>query len=187
MKITLYQIIPELDNDHLMFREFQFIQTASGNRVPAEIYEAVYQGELDIQTLEDAFYIFNMEHPEGYKGRSMSVSDVVEIFDSEIGYRFYFCDTIGFKPIAFDREKAVPVRYGKDQEMKEMTLNYKGRDSWSRPVYEANGRLYVDVDPRKDWKPNICTKYNNEFDGEPDEPISEDTRITFVPGRDTWD
>lgn len=71
--------------------------------------------------------------------------------------------------------------------MKEMTLNYKGRDSWSRPVYEANGRLYVDVDPRKDWKPNICTKYNNEFDGEPDEPIPADTRITFVSGRDTWD
>lgn len=71
--------------------------------------------------------------------------------------------------------------------MKEVTLNYKGRDSWSRPVYEANGRLYVDVDPRKDWKPNICTKYNNEFDGEPDEPIPEDIRITFAPARDTWD
>ncbi len=114
MKITLYQIIPERDDDHLMFRELQFIQTASGNRVPAEIYEAVYQGELNIRTLEDAFCIFNMEHPDGYKGRSMSVSDVVEIFDSEAGYRFYFCDTIGFKPIAFEREKAVPAGYGKD-------------------------------------------------------------------------
>lgn len=70
--------------------------------------------------------------------------------------------------------------------MNEITLNYKGCDSWSRPVYEANGRLYVDVDPRKDWKPNICTKYNNEFDGEPDEPIPGDTRITFVPASDTW-
>ena len=55
--------------------------------------------------------------------------------------------------------------------MKKLTLNYKGRDSWSRPVYEANGNLYVDVDPRKGWKPNIHTKYNNEFDGEPDMPI----------------
>lgn len=34
--------------------------------------------------------------------------------------------------------------------MKKLVLNYKGRDSWSRPVYEANERLYVDVDPRKD-------------------------------------
>ena len=71
--------------------------------------------------------------------------------------------------------------------MKKLTLNYKGRDSWDRPVYEAEGVLYVDVDPRKGWRRNICTKYNNEFDGEPDEPISEDIQIKFVPGRDLWD
>ena len=61
--------------------------------------------------------------------------------------------------------------------MRKLTLNYKGRDNWSRPVYEANGNLYVDVAPGKGWKPNICTKYNNEFDGEPDMPISEDIQI----------
>ena len=71
--------------------------------------------------------------------------------------------------------------------MKELVLNYKGRDSWSRPVYEADGRLYVDVDPRKAFAPNICTKYNNEFDGEPDEPISKDVKVKFLPCRDTWD
>ena len=71
--------------------------------------------------------------------------------------------------------------------MKKLVLNYKGRDSWSRPVYEANERLYVDVDPRKDRKPNICTKYNNEFDGEPDDPIPSDIQIEFVPCRDVWD
>ena len=67
-----------------------------------------------------------------------------------------------------------------------MKLNYKGRDSWERPVYECEGRLYVDVDPRKHMKPDICTKYNNEFDGEPDSPISADVEIEFVPARDTW-
>ena len=71
--------------------------------------------------------------------------------------------------------------------MKKLILNYKGRDSWSRPVYEADGNLYVDVDPRKDWRPNIHTKYNNEFDGEPDMPISDNIQIEFVPCRDTWD
>lgn len=71
--------------------------------------------------------------------------------------------------------------------MSKLKLNYKGRDSWSRPVYEANGNLYVDVDPRKGWKSNIHTKYNNEFDGEPDMPISEDIQIEFIPCRDIWD
>lgn len=107
MKVTLYQIVPELDNDHLMFRDLQFIRTASNNQVPAELYERVYYGELEIRNLEDAFYIFNMEHPEGYRGRSMSVSDVVELTDSEAGSEFFFCDTIGFKKIVFDKERAM--------------------------------------------------------------------------------
>ena len=81
----------------------------------------------------------------------------------------------------------VSVRYRKGFKMRKLTLYYKGRDSWSRPVYEADGNLYVDVDSRKGWKPNICTKYNNEFDGEPDMPISEDIQIEFIPCRDTWD
>lgn len=66
-----------------------------------------------------------------------------------------------------------------------LTLNYKGRDSWSRPVYEAGGKLYVDVDPRKGCSPNICTKYNNAFDGEPCDPVKAE--FEFVPERDTWD
>ena len=77
--------------------------------------------------------------------------------------------------------------YRKDCKMKELRLRYRGRDSWSRPVYEAEGKLYVDVDPQKGRKPDICTKYNNEFEGEPDESVSGDFRITFEPERDTWD
>ena len=49
-------------------------------------------------------------------------------------------------------------------------LTYVGRDSFCRPVYEADGHYYVDVDPRRDMKPNICTKYRDEFDGEPCDP-----------------
>lgn len=85
-----------------------------------------------------------------------------------------------------EKRVQVPPWHRKDLKMEKLTLNYKGRDSWSRPVYEAGGNLYVDVDPRKDRKPHICTKYNNEFDGEPDMPVSEDIQFTFVPCRDTW-
>lgn len=64
-------------------------------------------------------------------------------------------------------------------------LIYKGRDSWSRPVYEApDGTLYVDVDPRADRKPDICTKQGNAFDGEPCDPVEGD--FNFIPKRDTW-
>lgn len=107
MKITLYQIVPELDNDHLMFCDLRFIQTAGYDKVPAEIYESVYHGDLDIKTPEDAFYVFNMAHPEGYKGRSMSVSDVIQFPDSSGGKQFYFCGTVGFQKIEFDDKKAM--------------------------------------------------------------------------------
>ena len=67
-----------------------------------------------------------------------------------------------------------------------LVLVYKGRDSWSRPVYEAGGKLYVDVDPRKDTTPCICTKCENAFDGEPDCHVRSDIEIEFSPCRDTW-
>jgi hypothetical protein len=67
-----------------------------------------------------------------------------------------------------------------------LTLTHKGRDSWDRPVYECDGRLYVDVDPRKNREPEICTKHNNDFHGEPDDHIPDDTILHFIPCRDTW-
>ena len=66
-----------------------------------------------------------------------------------------------------------------------LTLTFVGQDSWSRPVYEdSNGKLYVDVDPREGWAPSICTKLNNDFDGEPDCPVTAE--FEFVPKRVLW-
>lgn len=76
--------------------------------------------------------------------------------------------------------------------MKEIHLYYKGRDSWSRPVYEdATGKLWKDVEPRENMDANLCSAWNNEFDGEPDNHMEEledyqDVKVVFVPERDTW-
>lgn len=73
-----------------------------------------------------------------------------------------------------------------------ITLIYIGNDSYNRPVYKnENGKLFVDVDPRKDHEPKICTKYQNAFDGEPDIPIDcmtaySNAEIEFIPKRITW-
>ncbi len=108
MKITVYQIVPELDNDHLMFQGLRYIKTASNHKVPAEIYEAVYSGELDIDSPDAAFVIFNTVFLEGYRGRSMSVSDVVEMAHSPDDSRFYFCDSpSGFPEIKFEKARAM--------------------------------------------------------------------------------
>lgn len=108
MKVTLYQMILELDNDHLMFRELEAIKTACDNKVPAELYESVYCGELDIKTPEDVFIVFNVAHPEGFKGSSMSVSDVDEFSYTMHNSAFFYCDSPGgFPEIAFDKKKTM--------------------------------------------------------------------------------
>lgn len=104
MKITLYQIAPELDTKNLIFQDFC---RQSDCQIPAEIYEIVFSGNLDVQTPEDVFGIFNLDHPEGYKGRSMSVSDVVEFAYSPEHSDFFFCKTIGFRKVNFDKKRAM--------------------------------------------------------------------------------
>lgn len=75
--------------------------------------------------------------------------------------------------------------------MRKLILSHIGNDSFDRPVYKNGNNLFVDVDPRKDRKPEICTKMNNCFNGEPDIPIQylkgyEDVEIEFLPKRITW-
>ena len=71
--------------------------------------------------------------------------------------------------------------------MKTMIMTFRGRDSWGRPVYECDGRLYVDIDPRRGTEfASLHTKSSNQFDGEPNYPVPADTEIIFKPCRDTW-
>lgn len=104
MKIAIYQIAIERDENRLAFQSLNHIISVSNGRVPAELYDCVFAGEVSAQTLEDIFYVFNMEHPSGYKWRSLSVSDVVEIFLASGGSEFYYCEPIGFKRIRFEKE-----------------------------------------------------------------------------------
>ncbi|HBF65738.1 MAG TPA: hypothetical protein DDW34_08355, partial [Clostridium sp.] len=48
-----------------------------------ENYETVYDGELATNDLEGIYTKFNIDHPHGYEGHSLSMSDVVELYDDE--------------------------------------------------------------------------------------------------------
>lgn len=73
-----------------------------------------------------------------------------------------------------------------------MKLEYIGMDNWDRPVYkDEKEKLWKDVDPRKHRNHELCTSMYNEFDGEPDTPMSvmkkyEGIEVEFVPKRVTW-
>ena len=103
MKVRIYQIVPELDEKHLMFRDLQTILSKSNGKIPEAIYECVYEGELEAKQLEDVFYILNCDFPQDYHARSLSVSDVVEMVKSDNDSSFYFCDSFGFHPFPFNK------------------------------------------------------------------------------------
>lgn len=111
MIFRLYQIIPEIDSKRIMFCNLKAVLNAHNDTVPAEIYKCVFSGSAEAEKPEEMFVKFNANMPDGYKGRSMSVSDVVE-YESEGRSNFYYCDSIGFKNIDFDKDRSA----GKTQE-----------------------------------------------------------------------
>lgn len=108
MKIKIYQVNTERDEKNVAFFGLDEFPKFHGNsEVNSSIYDCVFEGNVDCKTLEDVFQKFNTDHPEGYKARSLSVSDVVEVTGSDtVKQGFHFCDSYGFKEISFDPTKA---------------------------------------------------------------------------------
>lgn len=107
MDIKLYQINMDRDTDLIAFMNLELLpkfQKQPG--INSAIYDQVFEGTVDAKTLEDLYAIFNLKHPQGFAGRSMSVSDVVEVCSGK-GPKpgFYFCDSFGFKEISFQPDK----------------------------------------------------------------------------------
>ena len=74
----------------------EFIPNPADLRISRQTnYEVVYEGELDYpempNALEELFDIFNVRRPNDFKGRSMAVSDIVEVEGKN-----YYCDAIGW-------------------------------------------------------------------------------------------
>ncbi len=70
------------------------------------IYCPDEQPEGDV--LERIFQIFNLNHPKDYRGRSLSVSDVVELYDDK-ARKYFYCDSVGFSPTGFSPMLAKPL------------------------------------------------------------------------------
>jgi hypothetical protein len=95
----IWQLKPESD---IMMRFIGYDQMMKDFGEPNQHdYEAVYDGEVETNDLEDIYAKFNMEHPAGFSGHSLSMSDVVELYDST-GSEFHYVDRIGFKQIDFE-------------------------------------------------------------------------------------
>ena len=112
MKIAIYQINSDGDSERIAFVGLNSLERYRGNKdICPEIYDKVYEAEVDGTSLEDVYEKFNIDKPDDYKARSLSVSDVVEVIESDsVEPGFYFCDSIGFEKIDFDPDKAEVVK-----------------------------------------------------------------------------
>lgn len=70
-------------------------------------YKAVWYGHLDTNDLESIYERFNIHKPADFTGHSLSISDVVELFD-ESGSEFYYCDRCGFTPLTITPTEQAP-------------------------------------------------------------------------------
>lgn len=104
-EFSIYQINTDRDDNRICFLGLDTLeQFQHSKEVDPALYDRVYDGTLDCNSLEAIYEKFNIDHPADYKGRSLSVSDVVEIRESDtLNPSFYFVDSIGFKSISFDK------------------------------------------------------------------------------------
>lgn len=107
MKYNIYQINRDRDSNRLMFADYESCCKLTGTDViDSGIYDFIYSGDLpgtfELSVLEKLFEKFNLDHPLDFRGRSMSVSDVIHVVDTN---EFYFVDSFGFTPVQFDPNK----------------------------------------------------------------------------------
>ena len=91
MDIKIYQINLSRDDDRVAFLGLsQLDKFQESSKVNSEIYDKVFEGAVEADTLEGVYQMFNCDCPEDFQGHSLSVSDVVEIVgartDTGTGY-----------------------------------------------------------------------------------------------------
>jgi len=103
----IYQIANTEQTAEIVFEPYARL-IATGHTVDPANYELVYSAPLTPDmTLEDIYTSFNIDIPEDYTGRSLSLSDVMVLHqDGDVSA--HYVDSVGFRevPQFLDRDKA---------------------------------------------------------------------------------
>ena len=116
-KYRVYQLdLKGIETYPFAFRSLETMHKAGYEQPPADNYQLVYDGELihpkemDEHAVLDRIYErCNDDLPEDYRGHSLSMSDIVELYDQDHG-KFFYCDTVDFIPVKFDAAQAKPMQ-----------------------------------------------------------------------------
>lgn len=95
---SIYQLDLSDNTDGLRFMSLNWVQ-GKGLSVDRDNYQMVYARQREPgETLEDIYRRFNIDHPEDFRGHSLSVSDVVVLHENGADTAYYV-DSIGFKEL----------------------------------------------------------------------------------------
>lgn len=98
-KCRVYQLTDK--GCQFRFRSYEHVKALGLTAPPESLYHVVYDGYLHTEDPEEIFYILNCRHPEGYKGWSLSTSDIIELYDA-VQSVFYYCDSFCFQEVPFE-------------------------------------------------------------------------------------
>lgn len=97
--ISTYSIYQLDRSDSVDYLRFMYWLEKKGLRIDRDKYQMVYAAEqVPGETLEDIYTRFNINHPEDFRGHSLSVSDVVVLHQNGKDTAHYV-DSFGFKEV----------------------------------------------------------------------------------------
>ena len=119
-RFRIYQL--DFENDHqtkkFAFEGIDTLYKAGYNQPPASEYRLVYDGNIECKMSDDSetqlsriFKTYNDTLPQDYNGRSISPSDVVELYDDN-NRRYYYRDYNSFCQVKFTPFMAKPMKQG---------------------------------------------------------------------------
>lgn len=139
--------------EELHYHRFESLESLQkhGLTVERDNYELIYSAPLqEGQTLDDIFEEFNLSHPEGFTGHSLSVSDIVVLHKDGVNTAQYV-DSFGFQEIPDFLEQKV--------ELEQSQIAYEFADRYLM-VHECDeGYDYTFYD--KDYKEMDGGVYDN--------------------------
>lgn len=97
-KFIIYQIVSQAEAAHgIIFTPLDSLEKFGlREKLNLSLYDVVYQGTLeDDLELEDIYTAFQDRHHDGFKGHSLSISDIIEMEG-----KLYYCDRYDFKEIS---------------------------------------------------------------------------------------
>lgn len=180
MNIRIYQVNLGRDEKRIAFQGIESLKRLQENdEIKSGIYDCVFSGEVNCDGLEDVFQKFNIDHPSGYKGRSLSVSDIIEVVEAdEINAGFYFCDNVGFKRVDFDPEEAEPYK----EERIRVLMVEPGKKAYEKEIGTSLEEMYAALDceciqtfyPYEDLVVIVCDDEGKINGGRPNRAIYDE-------------